>query len=310
MDTFSFFSRDTDTKERERFLKQQHGEYSGYHGGNDSQTYTSAGLSFSHGNLGAPYAQVELKWPAITKRISNMISLGRFLYPSDAERMADYEVKQLAKLVMNFFQDTPDGFTKPTERSIFDYWDGVADIQGQLSEPERVREIYETMMLPLWNATLPGDRFYPERERVLEAMQAYQAGTFSVFGRDHSLRPLPIITEQTSQPVQEDPFDDIDPEQIRQNLAQRGIVNGEVIDPDALESDPFIQQVVADTEAAQEPTAPIPPQPKSKRERITFDPLHPEIPREQRSNFRITDPELGYGTASENTLPILLPSVC
>ena len=299
LDTFSFFSRDTDTKERERFLKQQHGEYSGYHGGNDSQTYTSAGLSFSHGNLGAPYAQVELKWPAITKRISNMISLGRFLYPSDAERMADYEVKQLAKLVMNFFQDTPDGFTKPTERSIFDYWDGVADIQGQLSEPERVREIYETMMLPLWNATLPGDRFYPERERVLEAMQAYQAGTFSVFGRDHSLRPLPIITEQTSQPVQEDPFDDIDPEQIRQNLAQRGIVNGEVIDPDALESDPFIQQVVADTEAAQEPTAPIPPQPKSKRERITFDPLHPEIPREQRSNFRITDPELGYGTASE-----------
>ena len=299
LDTFSFFSRDTDTKERERFLKQQHGEYSGYHGGNDSQTYTSAGLSFSHGNLGAPYAQVELKWPAITKRISNMISLGRFLYPSDAERMADYEVKQLAKLVMNFFQDTPDGFTKPTERSIFDYWDGVADIQGQLSEPERVREIYETMMLPLWNATLPGDRFYPERERGLEAMQAYQAGTFSVFGRDHSLRPLPIITEQTSQPVQEDPFDDIDPEQIRQNLAQRGIVNGEVIDPDALESDPFIQQVVADTEAAQEPTAPIPPQPKSKRERITFDPLHPEIPREQRSNFRITDPELGYGTASE-----------
>ena len=299
LDTFSFFSRNTDTKERERFLKQQHGEYSGYHGGNDNQTYTSAGLSFSHGSLGAPYAQVELKWPAITKRISDMISMRRFLYPSDAERMADYEVKQLAKLVMNFFRDAPVESASPTEKSIFDYWDGVADIQGQLSEPERVREIYETMMLPLWNATLPGDRFYPERERGLEAMQAYQAGTFSVFGRDHSLRPLSIITEQTSQPVPEDPFDDIDPEQIRQNLAQRGIVNGEVVYPDALEGDPFIQQVVADVAAAQEPAAPIPPQPKPKRERITFEPLHPEISREQRSNFRITDPELGYGTASE-----------
>ncbi len=299
LDTFSFFSRNADAKERERFLKQQHGEYSGYHGGNDNQTYTSAGLSFSHGSLGAPYAQVELKWPAITKRVSDMISMGRFLYPSDAERMVDYEVKQLAKLVMNFFQDTPDGFTKPTERSIFDYWDGVADIQGQLSEPERVREIYETMMLPLWNATLPGDRFYPERERGLEAMQAYQAGTFSVFGRDHSLRPLSIITEQTSQPVPEDPFDDIDPEQIRQNLAQRGIVNGEVVYPDALEGDPFIQQVVADVAAAQEPAVPISPQPKPNRERITFEPLLPEIPRERRTNFRITAPELGYGTASE-----------
>ena len=307
LDTFSFFSRNADAKERERFLKQQHGEYSGYHGGNDNQTYSSAGLSFSHGSLTEPYAHVELKWPAITKRVSDMISMGRFLYPSDAERMADYEVKQLAKLVMNFFRDTPSEYARPTEKSIFDYWDGVADIQGQLSEPERVREIYETMMRPLWNATLPGDRFYPERERSMEAMQAYQAGTFSVFGRDHTLRPLPLVSEivaeienePTEQTPLEDTFDDIDPEQIRQNLAQRGIVNGEVIDPDALESDPFIQQVVADTEAAQEPTAPIPPQPKSKRERITFDPLHPEIPREQRTNFHIIDPELGYGTASE-----------
>ena len=299
LDTFSFFSRNTDAKERERFLKQQHGEYSGYHGGNDNQTYTSAGLAFSHGSLGAPYAQVELKWPAITKRVSDMISMGRFLYPSDAERMADYEVKQLAKLVMNFFWDAPVESARPTEKSIFDYWDGVADIQGQLTDPERVREIFETMMQPLWNATLPGDRFYQERERGIEAMQAYQAGTFSVFGRDHTLRPLNGVPKQVELQEQEDTFDDIDPEQIRQNLAQRGIVNSKVVDPEALVSDPFIQQVVADAEAAQEPAAPIPPQPKPKRERITFEPLYPEIPKALRSNFRITDPELGYGTASE-----------
>ena len=299
LDTFSFFSRNTGTKERERFLKQQHGEYSGYHGVNDNQTYTSAGLAFSHGSLGAPYAQVELKWPAITKRISDMISLGRFLYPSDADKMADYEVKQLAKLVMNFFRDAPVESARPTEKSIFDYWDGVADIQGQLKDPERVREIYETMMLPLWNATLPGDRFYPERERGMEAMRAYQAGTFSVFGRDHTLRSLNGVPKQVESQEQEDTFDEIDPEQIRQNLAQRGIVNGEVVDPEALVSDPFIQQVVANAEAAQELSAPIPPQPKPKRELITFEPLYPEIPKEQRTNFRITDPELGYGTASE-----------
>ncbi|MDY4507656.1 MAG: SNF2-related protein [Candidatus Faecousia sp.] len=299
LDTFSFFSRNTDTKERERFLKQQHGEYSGYHGGNDNQTYTSAGLAFSHGDLGAPYAQVELKWPAVTKRISDMISMGRFLYPSDAERMADYEVKQLAKLVMNFFRDAPDESARPTEKSIFDYWDGVADIQGQLTDLERVREIHETMMLPLWNATLPGDRFYQERERGMEAMQAYQAGTFSVFGRDHTLRPLNGVPKQVEPQEQEDTFDDIDPKQIRENLAQRGIVNGKLVAPEALDKDPFIQQVAADAAAAQEPAAPIPPQPKPKKERITFEQLYPEIPRDQRTNFRITDPELGYGTASE-----------
>lgn len=51
LDVFSFFSQNTDTKEREQFLKRQHGEYSGYHGGNDNKTYTSAGFSFSHQEL-------------------------------------------------------------------------------------------------------------------------------------------------------------------------------------------------------------------------------------------------------------------
>ncbi len=39
--------------------------------------------------------------------------------------------------------------------------------------------------------------------------------------------------------------------------------------------------------------------PKPKRERVLFSTLHPEIPAEQRHNFRITDPELGVGTPSE-----------
>jgi hypothetical protein len=67
LDVFSFFSQNTDTKEREQFLKRQHGEYSGYHGGNDNKTYTSTGFSFSHGDLTAPYAQLNMKWPAVTK---------------------------------------------------------------------------------------------------------------------------------------------------------------------------------------------------------------------------------------------------
>ena len=47
----------------------------------------------------------------------------------------------------------------------------------------------------------------------------------------------------------------------------------------------------------EEPAALAPP--KSKRERVMFTTLHPEIPADARRNFRITDNELGYGTASE-----------
>ena len=42
-----------------------------------------------------------------------------------------------------------------------------------------------------------------------------------------------------------------------------------------------------------------PPQTKPKREHITFEPLYPNIPKEQRNNFRITDPDLGHGSAGQ-----------
>ena len=189
LDVFSFFSQNTDTKEREQFLKRQHGEYSGYHGGNDNKTYTSAGFSFSHGDLTAPYAQLNMKWPAVTKWVSNMISSGTYLCPSDADKMADYEINQLARRIMSFFSNTPDGFQRPTPRSDLDYWNGVTEIQELLSDPEQVNTIYQTMMQPLMDATQPNDRFFETRKRGMEAMEGYLAGTFSVFGKDHTLRP-------------------------------------------------------------------------------------------------------------------------
>ena len=45
-----------------------------------------------------------------------------------------------------------------------------------------------------------------------------------------------------------DNFYDIDPVAIREALAQRGIVGGEVVDPEKLDNDPFIQRVMQDTE--------------------------------------------------------------
>lgn len=45
-----------------------------------------------------------------------------------------------------------------------------------------------------------------------------------------------------------DRLDDVDPIAIRETLSQRGIVNGELVDPEALDRDPFIQQVVSDIE--------------------------------------------------------------
>ena len=49
-----------------------------------------------------------------------------------------------------------------------------------------------------------------------------------------------------------DRLDDIDPVYIRAELAQRGIVNGELVEPEKLDNDPFIQQVNADVKSLSE----------------------------------------------------------
>lgn len=49
--------------------------------------------------------------------------------------------------------------------------------------------------------------------------------------------------------AEHDELDDVDPAEIRARLAESGIVNGELVDPEKLDSDPFIQQVMADVES-------------------------------------------------------------
>ena len=405
LDVYAFFATHKDAKERERFLSHYHGEYSGASGGNDDLSYTYKRLYFAHGIITHPYATVELSWSKVLKRIENLLRSGKFLSDADREAMADYEIRKLARTVYNFFNNAPDIFPIPYSGDrTFDYWENVDSIQKQLNDPKQVEEIYQTMMLPLWEWTREDDRNRPLREKGITAMRAYREGTYSVFGRNQSIRSLPALdggepqppvpeipvaertpledakylidsycqevfgqdadysdlshvdlaygstsdslhtveifadlaafrlvyqvdketvheiscgsllelneylanldfdtmiahAEERYQAGREDSFDDIDPEQVRENLAQNGIVNGEVVDPEALGNVPFIRQVMADAEETQE--QPIPPQPKPRREQITFEPLHPEIPKAQRTNFRITDPELGYGTASE-----------
>lgn len=69
----------------------------------------------------------------------------------------------------------------------------------------------------------------------------------------HSLSfdDLVYLSDEELAPFYEehDELDDIDPAVIRQQLEDAGIVNGELVDENKLNSDPFIQQVMADAES-------------------------------------------------------------
>ena len=84
--------------------------------------------------------------------------------------------------------------------------------------------------------------------------------------------PWPKVQRRIAQLIKEDRFytqeeqdrfDNIDPIAIREALAERGIVDGQVADPEKLDNDPFIRQVMRDVEAiaAEERTEPGPEPP-------------------------------------------------
>ena len=177
---YSFYRNHTERKERENFLKHYHGEYSGHSGGNDDVTYQlSKGVSFSHGSITAPYAKVELKWPAVEKRVSAMIVQGRFLTDEDRAAMPQYEKHQLARNIRTFFENVPQEQPHPYPFG-FDYWDAVKLIEPQLDDPARVEEIYQ-MMVPIWEATPQDDRMYTLRQQAFENLAAFRQGTFTLF---------------------------------------------------------------------------------------------------------------------------------
>ena len=87
-----------------------------------------------------------------------------------------------------------------------------------------------------------------------------------------TMLPWPKVQRRIAQLIKEDRFytqeeqdrfDNIDPIAIREALAERGIVNGQVADPEKLNNDPFIQRVMQDVEAvsAEEQAEAEPPVP-------------------------------------------------
>ena len=110
---------------------------------------------------------------------------------------------------------------------------------------------------------------------------------------DETVPEASDTTDVQEEPDEADPLDDIDPDAIREELARNGIVNGEVVDPEALARNPFIQQVEADVAAiaaeeasAEEPDIP-PIQPGERR-----IPEHDGIPamREVTIDLTLDDP--------------------
>lgn len=366
---YAFYLEHPDTNERAKYLANYHGD-SGYYGGNDGISYGSKGLSFSHGDITAPYAKLDWSWNKTARRIAALIENGSFLSEEDRAAMPDYERRELSTVILRAFYDLPEEHPRPfIGNPISDYWEAVREIQEQLTDPVKVEAIYQ-MLISAADGTNPEDRYYQDRQDALSAFVSYREGTYSLFGEKREPIPVPLQAQEIQLETKEQTdfekaiwlindycqetfesdadFDDlshvdlaysstgdgehpievyadlvdfrlvyaVDGEAVYinecQSLAElNGYLAGLSFDTmiaDAEEAFSEREQELAEAIATKteslsklderEEIAPLAP-PKPRRERMAFTILHPEISAEKRHDFRITDPELGYGTRSE-----------
>ena len=137
-------------------------------------------------------------------------------------------------------------------------WNRLKDEHGDYKtiahiDPDRTVKFYDD--------SLPEDiRAEIEQFAAISDMTIFATQNAPVFSTPPQ-KQEPVKSDQPQQEQEPDDFSDIDPAAVRAALAENGIVDGHVVDPEKLDANPFIQQVKATVEqiAAYAPILPQTP---------------------------------------------------
>ena len=257
---FAFFQQPYSDRERVDFLKQEYGT-----GGRSHALSNADGSDESHSGKGIRYQkrdcpEVRLTWQKVAGRIAGLIRQG--LYLTEQEQ-AEYDRIQAEKVQAE--KDAPQA-PKP-DPAVWEY-NGVKErhpddlVLYQMGDffelyGEDAREAAPELGLQLVSRAIPGGgrvemcgfpanrlNQYLEQLRVRHDVTVSAASEGSAQRREYSV----LSNGPEIEPVDDE--EAIHPTAIREALERRGIVGGQVADPERAESDPFIQQVMADAEQA------------------------------------------------------------
>ena len=271
---YTFWQQNHTPKEKAAFLKDQYGT-----GGGNGKVSHNFHSWEDHGSKGItlkkPDAEeVFLSWSKVVNRIDALMAKDRYLTP---ERKAAWEKAHTEQRTTQpesetSLQPEPEPTPNPPARKLTQ-----EDIDQQLRtmfpDIETKRAVVRYM-----------EAHGREKETAAWLAQQYynsdlsQPLHISLAGRDGGpgdtvTLSWPKIQRRIAQLIKAGQFytqeeydnlDDVDPVAIREHLAQAGIVNGQVTGPEALDRDPFIQQVKADAEKIAE-EAPEQKQPPEKK---------------------------------------------
>ncbi len=257
---FAFFQQPHSNKEQVDFLKQEYGT-----GGRSHALSNADGSDESHSGKGMRYQkrdcpEVRLTWQKVAGRIAGLIRQG--LYLTEQEQ-AEYDRIQAEKVQAE--KDAPQA--PQPDPAVWEY-NGVKErhpddlVLYQMGDffelyGEDAREAAPELGLQLASRAIPaGGRVemcgFPANRlnQCLEQLRARHDVTVSAASEGSAQRREYSVLSNGTEIEPVDDEEAIHPTAIREALERRGIVGGQVADPERAESDPFIQQVMADAEQA------------------------------------------------------------
>lgn len=259
------------------FLKNEYGTGGvGWQGYNEE--HDAKGIVFSRGDIMKPYAKVTLNWKQVSRRLDELIQKGRYMSEKQLAYLPEYEIHVLANKVYNFYYIQPEEIARPYPTGLY-FRDAVRQIVPQLKNEDRVTEILSVMEQVLDN-TADFDRHYDTMQNAYEDLKAYRDGTYNLF---------PNLPERKPQKPSDYPQKPIEvSEDVGEEKKQV---------PESEEAEISIPENEQEKET-DEKIIPTWEKPKKQVGIQTFD-LHPNIPKQERNQYHITNDELGHGTQKE-----------
>ncbi len=317
------YQRHESNKLNAAFLKKEYGtggRVPALRDKNISEGHNPKGLTLTVGSLLEPDAEINLSWTKVATRIGLLIEADRYLTQAEKEYLPYYEEDEekrrreyLGRLEAE--RADPDRVNADYVVSTGDrvYLDGI---EYEITDMDEQSVLICDPSFPILSNSLSLDDF-DKQVRLSPYNDRYISDNAPVYKVNEVVQD--VSSEAPGEEQEHDNFDDIDTISIRERLEKAGIVNGVVVDPEALDNDPFIRQVTADAEriAQEEQVVTLSNQPISRvndtitigegsdyheiditvtdQEYEVIEKALPKVPAAAAVNFRITDNQLGVG---------------
>ena len=193
---YSHFCYPHTPEERQKFIKDSFGEYSGGSRAGYGYTKTYKGLDYERDYHSKKYDTVHLTIPNVVKEYERLIAQKRFPGEDAIAKIPEYERGRLARIVYNGFYNAPDEIPRPYPKNT-DFYDAVPIIEKQLQDKAKAAD-----MLAALTSRLDGlpedDRYYGSVRRAKEQLSEYVDGTFSLFNHRHDAQLVKAVEQNTA----------------------------------------------------------------------------------------------------------------